>query len=218
MPHGESEMSRGSRSARDKVETLLQRFAQGDKEAFAELFQIYREQIKDRLELRLGAELRRKVDASDIMQEAYLSATRHLGEFRGDTPESFIQWLTVIASRRMTDVCRRYLAYEKRDIRREVNETADEAGEGLEGLLALLPDGTVGPAVRVSIEELRRNVRAAIEQLPEHYRMVIELRYFEGLKLDEIARRLGKTKGAVAMLLSRAAEKLRTILGEVSVA
>lgn len=201
-----------------RLEELLSRLSEGDVEAFAELFQIYRDQIKERLQARLGADLRRKVDASDIMQEAYLSAARHVGEFRGDSVDSFVQWLSVVASRRMMDACRRFLAYGKRDVRREISNGPDSVREDPESFLALLPDGTVGPPGKVSAEELRQRVRSAIQHLPENYRTVIELRYFEGLKLEEIARRLGKTKGAVAMLLSRAGEKLRTVLGEVSIA
>ncbi len=198
-----------------QIEALLERLSGGDTEAFAELFDLYRSMLKDRLAARIGPDLARKVDASDIVQETFLSAARHVAEFRGATLESFLQWLSVIASRRITDAYRHYLAYEKRNVRREVALPLGDSADGRAGY-ALLPDGTLGPAHHAVTSELRQRVRQAIEQLPENYREVIRLRFFEGLKLEEIARRLGKSKGAVAMLLSRAGEKLRTLLPEVS--
>ena len=206
--------ARASRNPAE-IERLLQRLGDGDREAFAELFEIYRSWLKERLAARIGPDLARKVDASDIMQETYLTAAKHAEHFRGTTVESFLQWLSVIASRRITDAYRHYLAYEKRNVRREVSLAAGE-DSALRAAYALLPDGTLGPVHRVSTAELRQQVRSAIEQLPEHYREVIRLRYFEGLKLEQVAQRLGKSKGAVVMLLSRAAEKLRALLPEVS--
>ncbi len=209
----------GGRTGREQIdreiEQLLQRLAEGDTDAFARLFDIYRNSLKDRLAARIGPDLARKIDASDIVQETYLSAARHVAEFRGETLEAFLQWLSVIASRRVTDAYRHYLAYEKRNVRREVGLPTGD-GTDSRPTYVLLPDGTLGPAHRAVTAELRERVREAVQHLPENYRQVIVMRYFEGLKLDEIAQRMGKTKGAVAMLLSRAAEKLRGMLPEVS--
>ena len=48
--------------------------------------------------------------------------------------------------------------------------------------------------------------------LPPHYREILQLRYLEERPLGEIARQLGRTKGATAMLMARAIEKLRELL------
>jgi RNA polymerase sigma-70 factor (ECF subfamily) len=198
------------------LQRLIQRVGLGDLEAFAQLFEHYRAYIRRQVAARMGPDLRRKVDASDVLQETYLTASRHIGDFQGRTPEAFFQWLLVVANRRLTDTYRRYFGFEKRDIRREWAGEGMGVGSSADGWEELLRDAMPAPLEEVSRRELRQRLRAALAVLPEHYCEVLHLRYFEGLKLDEIGKRLGKSKGAVAMLLSRAAEKLRALLPEVS--
>jgi RNA polymerase sigma-70 factor (ECF subfamily) len=53
----------------------------------------------------------------------------------------------------------------------------------------------------------------ALEELPEDHRDALRLRYFEGLGSKEIAERLGKSNGAVRVMLSRSLSKLQELLG-----
>jgi len=53
----------------------------------------------------------------------------------------------------------------------------------------------------------------ALEQLPEDQREALRLRYVEGLQSKEIAERIGKSDGAVRVMLSRSLSKLQEILG-----
>ncbi len=53
----------------------------------------------------------------------------------------------------------------------------------------------------------------ALEEIPEEQREALRLRYFEGLSSGEIAERLGKSNGAVRVMLSRSLTKLQDLLG-----
>ena len=65
----------------------------------------------------------------------------------------------------------------------------------------------------ISAEE-RLDLYSAIERLPEKYRTVVILRYFDELKLDEIAYITGVPRGTVSGWLTRARQELRNILKE----
>src|SRR5262245_57488511 len=69
----------------------------------------------------MGPRLRVKLDASDIVQETFLEAQRHLGRFRGKTPTEFRAWLREILLCRLASAQRTYLGTKKRAVGREVS-------------------------------------------------------------------------------------------------
>lgn len=77
-----------------------------------------------------------------------------------------------------------------------------------------LPDGWDAPIVEESFREIEDHdrLRALFDALPEVDRAVMELRYLDGLEIDEIAARLGKTRNAVDQALWRSHGKLREML------
>jgi RNA polymerase sigma-70 factor (ECF subfamily) len=69
---------------------------------------------------------------------------------------------------------------------------------------------------QLSRQESSQALHVCIAELPEDYRQVILLRYFEGLPLAEVAQELGRSEGAVRGLLDRARAKLRDGMGRAS--
>ena len=72
---------------------------------------------------------RSRVDADDIMQEAYLNAAQRLGRILHDSPQSFFIWLRMILSQTMTDVHRRHLGAQMRDASREAVKWTSTDGD-----------------------------------------------------------------------------------------
>ncbi|MFO0824667.1 MAG: sigma-70 family RNA polymerase sigma factor, partial [Gemmataceae bacterium] len=72
------------------------------------------------------------------------------------------------------------------------------------------------PSERVARNERFAKLATAISELPTTQRVVVEMRYLQGLKVNEIARNLGKSEGAVSLLLHRAMTALRGLLAEVA--
>ena len=67
-----------------EVTHLINRLRAGDRHALGELFQGYRERLRRMVELRMDPRLRTRLDASDVLQEAYLDLAGDLDAFRAD--------------------------------------------------------------------------------------------------------------------------------------
>lgn len=149
--------------------------------------------------------MRRDEDASDALQDAFLSAFNGIDRFEGNSALS--TWLHAIVVRSCLMKLR---------TRRRHPETSIE-----ELLPRFLDDGhraDPGPAWGGTVEDLaeRKEVRAlvrlSIDQLPEGYRTVLLLRDIEGYDTEQTAAAMGITANTVKVRLHRARQALRTLL------
>ena len=154
----------------------------GCPEHFRLLVQRYQRPLFAYLTTRLGNHL----EAEEAAQESFVRAFLSLKKLR--KPESFYAWLLGIAARVLKE---QFRALERRQRDRAVAET----------LLAENP----GSAPEYPLEEV-------IALLPESYRQVILMRYYEGLSCQDVATRLAMPLGTVTKTLSRAYALLRTEL------
>ena len=154
-----------------------------------------------------------RLDASDIVQETLLEAHRKIDQYRGSSePRQLAVWLRQLLSCNLIDALRSQRR-EGRDVSREqaIPQSLDESAMGLEQLL-IANDSTPSEIVHKRFRALE--VANAIEELPEHQRDAIVSRYFHKATLDQIAVQMQKTKPAIAGLLKRGLESLRTRIGE----
>ena len=77
-------------------DSLVRRARSGDEAAFRALYEQSVHDLKARIRRQIGPALRRKVDASDILQDAYMVALRRLDEFTGESSDAFGAWLATI--------------------------------------------------------------------------------------------------------------------------
>src|SRR5262249_60939154 len=91
-----------------ETEDLLRRAKTGDERALAALFTHYRERLKRMVRLRLDRRLSGRVDASDVLQEAYLEAHKRLPEY-SEKEMPFFLWLRLVNGQKLTDVHRNNL-------------------------------------------------------------------------------------------------------------
>ena len=173
----------------------------GGKDAFEALVRIHGGRLL-RTARRL---LLNEEDARDAVQDAFLSAVRSLGDFRGEAQLS--SWVHRIAIN---------AALIKLRARRRVREQPIE-----ELLPGFRPDGEHREPIHPWVEpceanlerqELQDLVHAAIARLPEDYRVILSLRDLEGLDTKETAHLLGISVDAVKTRLHRARQALRTLL------
>ena len=134
--------------------------------------------------------LRRRENAEDITQDAFIKAFQNIDQLQDQS--KFGAWLTVIAS----NLARNYLKREKKII------LTDE-----------LPEISTGSFSNDTEEEALRGleidrVRKAIRTLPPEQYQVVVLQYYHDLKVEEIASMLGIRAGTVKSRLFRAREKL----------
>jgi RNA polymerase sigma-70 factor (ECF subfamily) len=143
--------------------------------------------------------LRSEEDSADAVQDAFLSAFRALDSFAGQS--SLGTWLHRI----VVNVCLMKL----RTRARRRREVPIDVLPALEVTCHTQPEQAPVLLVRA---ETRAQVRACIEQLPEGYRTVLQLRDIEERDTEETARQMGIAVGAVKTRLHRARQALRTLL------
>lgn len=139
--------------------------------------------------------------AEDLNQETWLEALDGIDQCDA-TRGSFRNWLFGIARKRVA------LHYRRRALAGNPTSLSDQFGEVAElGDISVLPKDVLEQVERVSV------VRAAMLLLPDDRREVLHWKYVEGLSVETIAIRLGRTAKAVESLLSRAREQVRGLLG-----
>jgi RNA polymerase sigma-70 factor (ECF subfamily) len=175
----------------------------GDQPAIEQLCRIYGERVRRIIRLRIDKKLRPKIDSVDVVEDALILALVGLKDFTYRNEGDFLRWLSKIAENKLRDILDKFHA-EKRDIRREIplKKVETKTEEGSIGIVG--PLQTTTPSVMLSRKEQYDRLERAIDELKPEYREVIFLSRIERLSHEEIAVKLGKSKGAVAMLLSRA--------------
>jgi RNA polymerase sigma-70 factor (ECF subfamily) len=124
-------------------------------------------------------------------------------------------WLCQQAERRIIDAHRHHFGAQKRAAAREVHVGArTPEGDDGGGLADLIAASLTSPSQALSRRQKEFHVLEALGCLPDEAREALSLRYLEGLPSKEIAERLGKSDGAVRVLLTRSLQKLQEILGK----
>lgn len=192
-----------------RMERLLNRAKQGDATAREELFDYCRNYVNVIARSNVETWMRAKVDASDLVQQTLLEAHRCFQDFQGGTEGEWLGWLRQILAHNTQDFVRKFRAG-KRDAKREVRlqQKDPHASDAMIELSAQLPT----PSQIMIHHEREFELANAIAQLPEDYQEVIQLRNLQRLSFDEVAERMGRTRGAVQMLWMRALKKLQESL------
>ena len=99
----------------------IERAMRGDAEALDALFQHHRALLLGRIKRWLSPALRRKVSASDILQEAYMVALERVGAFEDRGDGAFGAWLARIVELKTREMVRRYAGTAKRNAAAEVS-------------------------------------------------------------------------------------------------
>ena len=100
-------------------EQLLHRARVGDGPALGQLLELYRAYLVVLARVQISRRLQGKVDASDVVQEAFLGAYRDFPQFRGTSEKEFLSWLRQILASLLANLVRHYQGTQRRDIRLE---------------------------------------------------------------------------------------------------
>lgn len=175
------------------------------------LLESYRNYL--RLLARTGIDdaLRGKADPSDVVQEALLKAHRHFAQFRGQTEEELAAWLRQILARNLADLIRRYRTVEARQVTRE-RSLEELLGHSSNALNQLLIADSSSPSEAAQRRELGIALAKALASLSADHRDVLVLRSIEERDWGDVARRLGRSEGAVRLLWARALKRLRPLI------
>ncbi len=171
----------------------------GDQKAYAELMGRYRDSIYFML-LKM---IRNKDDAEDLTIESFSKAFKRLDQY--SPTFAFSTWLFKIASNNCIDFIRR---------KKMLTLSIDNAFENKDAIMSKMELKAEGLNPEESMEKKQkvRHMREIVAKLKPHYRVLVELRFFEELTYEEIAEKLELPLGTVKARLFRAREFLSNVM------
>lgn len=175
----------------ERDEKLVRLALDGDTESFGELVDTYWDKITALIYQKLG----RFPEIEDIVQETFIKAFNCLHQLR--KPGNFAAWLYQIASTLCIDHLR---SRKRKGISLDAMKEQDIQIEK--------------PEQEFSPSDLFFEIMEIVGSLPEIYRVVVTLRFLEGMSCKEIAQHLGEPQGTVRNRLFRANEILRRRLAK----
>jgi RNA polymerase sigma-70 factor (ECF subfamily) len=194
----------------EETRRLLGKARAGDRGAVDELFTRYRPYLRRLVEFRLDPQLRPRVDASDVVQEAQLEAVRRLECYLQETVLPFHLWMWQLAYERLLMLRRFHFGAARRSLIREVPLPERSALRLARQLLAV---GST-PSQRLDRQEAASRVRRAVARLPAIDREVLVMRTFEELSYEEVAVLLGVDPATARKRHGRALLRLHKALSE----
>jgi len=179
---------------REESTILLREARQGSREALGELYSRYGARLLAFIRMRIGGDLRARVESRDILQAALMKSFQRLAQFEGGDGATLMGWLMRIAENEIRD----QVDYQHRQ-RRDVSAAVPIDAGGVD--LAAQVRSAFSEAV---VSEEAERLGAALRALDPDHRDVIVFRKLEELSFKEVAARMGRTEDACRMLLARA--------------
>ena len=195
---------------------LLQRAKAGDQQALAALFARYRDRLRKMVRLRLDRRVSGRIDASDVLQDAYLDVARRFHEYAAAPAVPFYVWLRALAGQRLVDLHRRHLGAQMRDAGQEVSLCRGALPAASSASLAQqLLAGLTSPTQAAIRAEMQMRLQETLNSMDPIDREVVVLRHFEELTNVEAAEVLGIETSAASKRYIRAIRRLKAILDAV---
>lgn len=179
---------------------LVRRARSGERDAFRAIMQ----RGNQRLFRVARGVMRDENEAEDVVQEAYVRAFSKMSEFRGEA--SVFTWLTSIVLNEANSRLRK-----RRNV---VGVEAIEAAQSRGAHIIMFPNADATPEQDAARTQIRRLLEAAIDDLPESFRLVFVMREVEECSVAETAVLLGLKEETVKTRLFRARRLLREALND----
>ena len=159
-------------------------------EALNTLLDIARPRLTRIILARMPRQLSQRLDPEDIVQETLVTASRRFHEYHLNPTVPVFVWLRGMSLERLIEANRKHVFAEKRALNREV-EQQRWLNQSSFDLLEHWAVDSQSPSRIFDREQREQDVRSILSELPEHYREVIVLRFFESLTVAETAAALG---------------------------
>ena len=172
-------------------EALVVASREGDREAFRSLVERHREDLLRFLVRFLGS----GSAADDVFQETFLQV--HVAADTFDAERRFRPWLFAIAANKARD-------HHRRNRRRSMPSLDVPVGAGETAMVDLLADDGPAPDIAPGNFELQGAVKRVVDEMPNHYREILLLAYFQKMSYQQIAECLSIPLGTVKSRLHAA--------------
>src|SRR5215831_17004291 len=213
---GYSLMGPAMTSDPSSLDDQLGRAKSGDEQALADLFNRYRDRLRRMVHLRLDRRLQGRIDASDVLQEAFIDFARRFPQFAAEGGMPFFLWLRQITGQKLIDLHRHHLGAKMRYAGQEVSLYRGALPQASSVSLAAQLLGKLTSASRAAIRaETQLRVQEALNSMDALDREALTLRHFEMLTNEETAQVLGIKKSAASNRYIRALRRMRGILAAI---
>ncbi len=180
---------------------LVKRLLNGDQRAFNQFYETYFPRIFRFCKLRVDGDEHCK----DVVQQSLTAALRAIEGYRGEA--SLHTWLCQISRNEISKW------YKKVGVKQEVTLSMDTNPELLAAIESVT--GDIGGAQFDEIFDIRELVVTSLDQLPPNYTQVLDLKYIQGLSVEDMAHQLGTTAIAVQSLLARARKAFKLVFSDL---
>ena len=186
-----------------RFQSMLAEARSGDVAAVGNLLNEYRDYLLLIANQHLDRKIQGKIGGSDIVQESMIAAQRGFARFEGETPDQLMAWLRQILLHDVFEAGRRFKQTAKRQVDREVAVP--------HGSTAAAPviDPQNTPKTDAVLKEETQRLRNAMQELPEDYRRVLEMRNWEQLTFSQIGECMNRSEEAARKLWTRAVLQLQ---------
>lgn len=203
-------MNRTTDHSTELLERLCEE-ANHDRNVLNTLFEAARPRLLRLIAVRAPASLGQRVDAEDIVQETFVTATQRFDAFLDDRRVPVLVWLRGLAIDRLIDQQRRHLGAARRAVSREI-EKRDWLRETSFEMANLWQTDAKSPSKILSDKQRSEDLKKALQSLPDHYREILVLRFFESLSVNEAAAAMGYSQSNAKVLQFRAIKKLHDLM------
>ena len=205
------------RSVNDRLPSetpeLVNRVIRGDTDALSELFNVHRARLWRMVNFRMDPRLAGRIDADDILQEAWMRAIDRIDSFLVDASRSTFIWFRMIVTQTMVDLHRRHVGAQKRSAAKEISIHGGWSSQSTSVSLARHLLGHLSSPSNAAIRaELSSQLETALTTMSDIDREVLAMRHFEELTNSETAQVLDMTEQAASARYVRALSRLRHVL------
>ncbi|MAT69106.1 MAG: hypothetical protein CMJ58_06225 [Planctomycetaceae bacterium] len=190
---------------------LLDDVVDGSPSALGELLQSYRPALLQVAAERLDPRITARLDASDVVQDALVEASPHVGCWL-QSGKPLAACLCRLVRDRIARITRDHVAAQKRSVAREAQPCCNESTASMLTLAARLGLTSDTPSRLVGLGESCERLRRRLAQLPMIDQQVLMMRIVEGISARAVGEVLGLSEGAVNMRQLRALRQLRRLL------
>ena len=194
----------------EETAALLVRAEDGDRQALGDLLEMERERLMQIVSFRLDSRLRARIDPSDVIQDAFVEATKRVLNGKRDDRIPLFLWLRLLALQKLAELHRVHLGVKARDVGREISIFSGPLPQATSAVIAAQLLGKLTSPSQAAIRiETQLQVEERLNDMDELDREILVLRHFEKLSNQEAARVLNIKESAASNRFIRALKKLK---------
>ncbi len=188
-----------------------------DPHVLGQLLLKYQDRLERIVDFRMDRRLKSRIDASDVLQDAFIEATLRINDYRNSSDDvPFFLWLRFITLQKLTQLHRHHLGVQARDASREIPLSIRTSPQATSIVLAAQLLGKMtSPSNAAMRAETKLKLEEALAGMEYIDREVLALRHYEHLSNGETAKLLGLSDAAASNRYFRAVRRLKAVMDKL---